>query len=716
MKQIILFLLVAVAVGSCKRNAAVEPSAGAGWTVFELHPGSFDMRRTKLDRTQENTMADIAVLQFDAAGDFVKYAYKAGPVADNRIALDLAAGTGQTVVFVAHVPDGAPFNGFTGTLDQCRALTRSVADEAALTAGNAVVMYGEYRGVVAAGKTQAAVVMKRAVAKIELTYWVDIPDAADRHVSFVLKTVRLRNVPQVMAYAEPTGIYPSVTEPFGDYPAVQVAVQPTADRPGLQTWYVPENKRGVGTAETASRKTAEALAAGGERATYLELVGDYTKEGQKLELTYRLYLGADPVKDYNLNRNTVYRVEAVIRGANTVDLRISATAGGGELAVEDEAVESETGEVAMGGNRSSNCYLVHPRATDREVRIPVLRANEVFRDAFCDRYGLLAEAGYRQKDSLPEAAAADRLWEAEVLWQDNAARMGEITQGEVRTRHDEIRLRPTGVAGNCVVGLRNRTTGVLAWSWHLWITDYEPVDYAGDLPVGEVHQYGGWMRDNGRFIMDRNLGALTAGPYGSGSWGLLYQWGRKDPFVGAAGSGPAARSWYVPDGSGGFRAATEADWTKAAAGTGVNIYRSVTDPMTFYMSGAARSWTAQSDGLWRDETKTLFDPCPVGWRVPRRAVWEQMTTADAMWEETHGSSHAGVQLWNIVLAGPAWYPAQGYRRATTGAVADGAVRGGHWSSTAVGADEAVAWIVSNPVQLPGAAGQANGYAVRCVRE
>ena len=87
-------------------------------------------------------MADIAVLQFDAAGDFVKYAYKAGPVADNRIALDLAAGTGQTVVFVAHVPDGAPFNGFTGTLDQCRALTRSVADEAALTAGNAVVMYG----------------------------------------------------------------------------------------------------------------------------------------------------------------------------------------------------------------------------------------------------------------------------------------------------------------------------------------------------------------------------------------------------------------------------------------------------------------------------------------------------------------------------------------------------------------------------------------------
>lgn len=712
MKKIILILLLAGAVCSCKRNDGTEPN-GDRTTVFELKPGSFDMKQTKLTAVQENTLADVAVLQFDGAGNFVKYIYKAGAVTNNKLALDLTSGANQTVVFVANVADAAPFNDFSGTLEQCRALTKTVADEAALTAGNALVMYGEYRGAVVGGKTQAAVVMKRALAKIELTYWVDIPDAADRRITFTLKTIRLRNVPQVVSYADPAEIYPASTAAFGDYPAVSVSTQPTADQPGTQTWYVPENKRGTGTAEVASQKTAEALAAGGERATYLEMIGDYTRDGQTLELAYNLYLGADPIKDYNLKRNTIYRVEAVIKGANAVDLRISVVDGGGELAIDDEAVENETGEAVMGGNRSSNCYMIHPQATEKDVRIPVLRANEIYRDAFCDRYGLLQEAGYRQNDSLP-AEASDRQWEAEVLWQDQNTKMVEITNGTIRTRNDEIVLRPTGVAGNCVVGLRNLTTGELAWSWHLWITDYEPVDYAGDLPVGEVHQYTGWMQSNGKFIMDRNLGA-SSGPYGVGSWGLLYQWGRKDPFVGAAGSGTTARAWYVPDGGGGFRAATEDDMPKTAAGTGVNLYRATAHPTTFFVNGTGQDWTAQSAGLWQDGVKTLFDPCPVGWRVPRRAIWEQASTSNALWEATHGAGNTGVQLWNIVVAGPAWYPAQGYRTAATGAVADGAVRGGHWSSTESGT-ESVAWTVSNPVQLPAPAGRGNGYAVRCVRE
>lgn len=34
--------------------------------------------------------------------------------------------------------------------------------------------------------------------------------------------------------------------------------------------------------------------------------------------------------------------------------------------------------------------------------------------------------------------------------------------------------------------------------------------------------------------MDRNLGATTAEPNTVGALGLLYQWGRKDPFLGSA--------------------------------------------------------------------------------------------------------------------------------------------------------------------------------------
>ena len=61
--------------------------------------------------------------------------------------------------------------------------------------------------------------------------------------------------------------------------------------------------------------------------------------------------------------------------------------------------------------------------------------------------------------------------------------------------------------------------GNVLWSWHIWLTD-----------VPEEHIYN----NNAGTLMDRNLGAITAsGGYSSSVFSLLYQWGRKDPFVGA---------------------------------------------------------------------------------------------------------------------------------------------------------------------------------------
>jgi len=57
------------------------------------------------------------------------------------------------------------------------------------------------------------------------------------------------------------------------------------------------------------------------------------------------------------------------------------------------------------------------------------------------------------------------------------------------------------------------------WSWHIWATEYDPSQVAGQQTVG------------GNVFMDRNLGAtsLVKGPQ---SAGCFYQWGRKDPFQG----------------------------------------------------------------------------------------------------------------------------------------------------------------------------------------
>lgn len=713
MKKIVWILLIAGVLSACNRND--RPNlAGEGLTTFQLDPGSFDMKETKLTTVQENTLSNVAVLQFNAAGDYVKYQYVGGAVVNNKLALNLTSGSSQTVVFVANVADAA-FKTFSGNLAAFRAQTLAVANEAALTAGNTLVMYGEYRGNITAGQTPAAVVMKRAVAKIELSYWVDIPDAADKHIDFTLKSIQLRNVPKVMSYADPAAVYPATTVAFGDYPAEAVATTPTADAKGTKVWYVTENKRGTGTAEIASLKTASALASGGEKATYLEMVGDYTKDGQKVGLTYKLYLGADPIKDYNLKRNTIYKIEVVIKGANVVDMRISLTSGGGSLGVDDDPLENGGGDASIGGDNVANCYMLNPDAKDVDLQIPVRRANEIYQDRICDRYGLLSVNGYYQKDSIPAAAVTGREWVAEVLWQDNSAAMVNITNGTIRTRTDHIKLRPMGVAGNCVIGLRRSSDKAIVWSWHLWITDYEPTtDYAGDLEVGEVHQYTGWMKDNNKFIMDRNLGAMDGG-LGTSSWGLLYQWGRKDPFVGASGVGVATtRNWYVSNGSGGFRAATDDDIAKVGVGGNNNIYNAVRNPLTFYTASAApNDWTSpQNNLLWQDEVKTLFDPCPVGWRVPRKDVWTNMSNTNTLWQAAGGSL-----VWNIVLAGPAAYPGQGARGAG-GILYNAGSNGYHWSSSIpAGSDKAQYMTLNSTDVFPASAfSRVLGFAVRCVTQ
>ena len=90
--------------------------------------------------------------------------------------------------------------------------------------------------------------------------------------------------------------------------------------------------------------------------------------------------------------------------------------------------------------------------------------------------------------------------------------------------------------GNALIGAYD-ANGLLVWSWHLWVTDYDPAAEAGTVTF------------NGYTMMTRNLGALAQSNETTddilSSFGLFYQWGRKDPFIGPstyqASSGSSAR-------------------------------------------------------------------------------------------------------------------------------------------------------------------------------
>lgn len=78
-----------------------------------------------------------------------------------------------------------------------------------------------------------------------------------------------------------------------------------------------------------------------------------------------------------------------------------------------------------------------------------------------------------------------------------------------------IVFQTSGNAGNAGIALTN-DAGEIVWSWHIWMAQ---------APAEQTV--------NGRTFLDRNVGATEFDGALVGSLGVYFQWGRKDPFIGA---------------------------------------------------------------------------------------------------------------------------------------------------------------------------------------
>ena len=112
------------------------------------------------------------------------------------------------------------------------------------------------------------------------------------------------------------------------------------------------------------------------------------------------------------------------------------------------------------------------------------------------------------------ASYADLAWEA--TFDADKTRSTKIIDGDpVYSAEEKAIYFSTGeTQGNAVISVCDGD-GEILWSWHIWVTD-EPV---------------GFSEGNGLRWMDRNLGALNNNPDDVANRGMLYQWGRKDPFL-----------------------------------------------------------------------------------------------------------------------------------------------------------------------------------------
>ena len=207
-------------------------------------------------------------------------------------------------------------------------------------------------------------------------------------------------------------------------------------------------------------------------------------------------------------------------------------------------------------------------------------------------------------------------YSAEVLWQTSTRLISQI---DLLYGHVRFKVAKEGdkyKEGNAVIAVYDKNKKIL-WSWHIWITD---------MPQDLSYTEGGTTIT----IMDRNLGAVSHEiPYTSEAaletYGLYYQWGRKDPSM-----GPPAYD-YSPinmttapyyDYSSEKKDAAEVvrlaqPTLKDAVENPMYLLMPTTLTQTYYFN-----WLYEKiDFLWGYSKengtthKTIYDPCPYGYRV-----------------------------------------------------------------------------------------------------
>ncbi len=202
---------------------------------------------------------------------------------------------------------------------------------------------------------------------------------------------------------------------------------------------------------------------------------------------------------------------------------------------------------------------------------------------------------------------------ASLVWQDAIGLVSSVS-GNGSEGVVVVKLA-AGKEGNAVVAARDGDRVV--WSWHVWVTDYDP-----EADIFE------WTSANGITYkyMDRNLGAFSAEKYSKESLGLMYQWGRKDPFPGGDDvESSIQRRIYDIDGNQIYMKTEERPTYND--NTSTNLQLAIEHPDVYYCAPSS-SWPAvdwltdkaalQDNDLWGGKTnaKTIYDPCPEGWWMP----------------------------------------------------------------------------------------------------
>ena len=299
-------------------------------------------------------------------------------------------------------------------------------------------------------------------------------------------------------------------------------------------------------------------------------------------------------------------------------------------------------------------------------------------------------------ESVGSVASASILWE--TFGTSTSPEYLELIDG-VCYKNDYIAFQTADVfkEGNAVIAAKD-ADGKILWSWHIWLTD-QP----------QAHVYN----NSAGTMMDRNLGATSATKGDVGALGLLYQWGRKDPFLGSSST------------SSNTVAQSTISWPSYVSSNSSNgtIEYATAHPTTFIAAnGSNHDWYYTGDSStdntrWTtsETAKSIYDPCPAGWRVPdggSNGIWSKAGFDDT----TYDSTNEGISF-SISSPSTTWYPASGYRYNYGGGLDGVGIGGGYWSASPDGRLAYGLGFNNEGYFNPSYSGyRAYGRSVRCLQE
>ena len=290
------------------------------------------------------------------------------------------------------------------------------------------------------------------------------------------------------------------------------------------------------------------------------------------------------------------------------------------------------------------------KETEREKQTLLISAQNIGSNANCY---IISEAGkyiFKTVKGNSEESVGN-VHSAEVLWESFGTNVqpkeGDLIQ-MVAYADGNIAFQASDKKGNAVIAAKD-AKGKILWSWHIWLTDQ---------PKRQTYyNYAG-------ILMDRNLGATCASPGEAESLGLLYQWGRKDPFLGSSSISKSVMAKSTIK-------RPQVVQSNSYVGT---IEYATENPTTFIIGNDINYDWHYSGSEYIDNTrwtesnkrKSIYDPCPAGWRVPdgdEYGVWAKALGSSMRFTDPNSyiTAHEGINF--LKIFGPdhcIWYPAAGY--------------------------------------------------------